>query len=159
MRFALLPIWLIGLWLAAGAEAACGRGVPGPLFLVAVAAGLCAGPLAGLLIGMIAGLADAILGSQSFIATVLLTMTCATATGFLSHWFARRHLLVAVFAAFANSLLAGAILAVLAGQSASTLLSFAVHRAGENTLWMIPIYGIVLVVSWQRSTGSFRGEH
>ncbi len=158
MRIALLPIWLIGLWLAAGAETASGWGMPGPVFLVAVAAGLWAGPTAGLLMGTIAGLTDAILGGQTFMATALLTIACATATGFLGRWLARRHLLVGLFAAFATSLLAGVILALLAGQSASALLSFAASRAGENTLWMIPIYGIVLVISWQRSTVSIRGE-
>ncbi len=137
---------------------ACGRGVPGPVFLVAVAAGLWAGPLTGLLIGTAAGLTDAMLGSQTFIATPLLCMACATATGLLSRWLARRHLLVGVFAACVTSLLAAGALAALSGRPAPALVSFAVFRAGENTLWMIPIYGIVLVMSWQRSTAGMRGE-
>lgn len=159
LRLASLPLWLMGVWLAAGAETACGWGMPGPVFLVAIAAGLWAGPWTGACIGAAAGLADAILGSQTFAATAVLTIGCATAAGLLARWLARRHLLVGLLAAFASSLLAGVLLAALTGQPAPALLRSAAARAGENTLWMIPIYGIVLVVSWQRSTVRMRGDN
>jgi len=126
---------------------ACGWGMPGPVFLVAIAAGLWAGPMTGLLIGVIAGLTNAIFGSQTFVVTTLITMACATASGYIARWLARRHLLVGLLTAFATSLCAVIILALLAGQPILTLWSFAVYRAGENSLWMILIYGVILVPS------------
>ncbi len=136
----------------------CGHGVPGPVFLMAVAAGLWAGPVFGLFIGTVAGLVDAILGSQAFIPITLLTMLCATAAGFLPRWVSRRHLLIGLLAAFVSSFLAGAVLALLAGRPMPALFSFAVRRACENALWMIPIYGIVLVISFRRSDTVYHGD-
>jgi len=142
----------------AGVQMAWGGGTPGPLFLTAIAAGIWAGPIAGLIIGTATGLCAAMLNGKAFMLIALLTMACATAAGYLPRIFSRKHLLVGMLAAFVASFLASITLGALAAQPISALLWFAVRRGGVNSLWMIPIYGIVLVVSMLRAATRDRGE-
>lgn len=158
MRFSSLSAWCVGIWLAAGVQLAAGGGMPGPVFLVAIAAGVWAGLPTGLVVGTLAGLCEALLGQQDFISLAMLTMLSGAAAGLLTRWFARTHLLVGMLAALLTSCIVTLTLGVVHGRPTLAALLFALRRGGENTLWMIPIYGIVLVVSLQRTSSDRRGE-
>ncbi|MHB9107290.1 MAG: hypothetical protein ACYDCO_09585 [Armatimonadota bacterium] len=143
--------WIAGLWLAAGIEAAWGGGMPGPLLLVALAAGLWSGPRAGMIIGAGAGVCDAVLFGGNFMLLGFIGSAGGGAAGLLTPWLSKRHLLVGLAAALVFSFLIGLLLGWPHHRHlAGTVLS-ALGRGGENSLWMIPIYGIVLL--------AFRGEH
>jgi len=149
--------WIAGLWLAAGVEAAWGGGMPGPLLLVALAAGLWSGPRVGVLVGAGAGLCDAALFGGNILFLGLLGMACGGVAGMLTHWLSRRHLLVGLFTALVISFLVGFLLSWPHHYHLADAALIALRRSGENTLWMIPIYGIVLL-AFQGSTASWRGE-
>jgi len=149
--------WIAALWLAAGIEAAWGGGMPGPLLLVALAAGLWSGPRAGLAIGAAAGLCDAALFGGSVFSLGLLGMACGGAAGLLTPWLSRQHLLVGLFAALVISFLVGLPLGWPHYSHFTGAMLAALGRSGENLLWMIPIYGIVLLAS-RSSNSPLRGE-
>jgi|GEM_PF-1956171 len=149
--------WIAGLWLAAGIEAAWGGGMPGPLLLVALAAGLWAGTRTGLLMGAAAGMCGAALFGGNVFFLGLLGMACGGAAGLLTPWLSRHHLLVGLFAALAVSLPVGLLLGWPHHRHFAGAALAALGRSGENLLWMIPIYGIVLLAS-QGSNSTLRGE-
>lgn len=151
--------WIAGLWLAAGAEAAWGGGMPGPLLLIALTAGLCAGTRAGLLVGVGAGLCDAALCGRDLIPLALLGMLCGGVAGLLPRWFSSRHLLVGMGTAFVMSLGVSLTWAIGAGNPSPAALLAVLQRGGVNVLWMFAIYGIVLVISFRRANNLLRGEY
>jgi len=149
--------WIAGLWLAAGIEAAWGGGMPGPLLLVALAAGLWSGPRVGLLVGAGAGVCDAVLFGGNFMAAGFIGMACGGAAGLLTPWLSKRHLLVGLATALVCSFLVGLLLGWPHHHQLAGAALAALGRGGENTLWMMPIYGIVLLVFRGENT-SMRGE-
>jgi len=147
--------WVAGVWLAAGAEAAWSGGMPGPMLLVAVAAGLLVGPAAGMLLGVLAGISEAALFGGSILLQGLLGLGCGGCASLIARWCAPRHLLVAAATAAVLSFPA----ALLAGwphyhQPAAVALA-ALRRSGENALWMVAIYGIVLLLSHRIAPARF----
>ncbi|MHB9023421.1 MAG: hypothetical protein ACYC7E_04490 [Armatimonadota bacterium] len=158
MRLSTSLCWVFGLWVAAGVEAGMGGGPPGPLLLMGVAAGLQAGPLAGMLIGTGAGLIDAALCGRDAFLLVALGLLGGLAASQVSRWFANTHLLVGVVAAALISFLLVLPLGAVMRLPLGALLLFALCRAGYNALWMIAIYGIVLVVSQRGSKQVSSGE-
>jgi hypothetical protein len=121
--------------------------VPGPLLLLGVAAGLWAGPAAGLIVGALAGWCSAALCGRDLWTLTLLSMAAGALASAVPLWAARRHVLVGVLTAVVCSLLAAAALTLLGGGTLADAARFAAWRSGENGLWMIPIYGIVLLLS------------
>jgi hypothetical protein len=149
--------WVAGLWLAAGVEAAWGGGMPGPLLLVALAAGLWSGARAGLLVGAGAGLCDAALFGGNVVLLGFLGMVSGGAAGVLTPWFSRQHLLVGLLTALAVTFFVGLLLGWPQHHHFADSVLAALARGGENALWMIPIYGMVLLGS-RCSISPLRGE-
>jgi len=139
--------WIAGVWVAAGVEAAWGGGMPGPLLLVALAAGLWSGARVGLIVGAVAGLCDAALFGGNVLLLGVLGTACGGGAGLLTLWCSRRHLLVGLFTALIVSFLVGLLLGWPHHHHVAGAALAALALSGENTLWMIPIYGIVLVAS------------
>ena len=152
MRFTTVLAWGGGIWAAAGVEAARGGGVPGPLLLLGVAAGLWGGPTAGLIVGALAGWCSAALCGRDRWLLTLLSMGAGLLASAVPLWAARRNVLVGVLTALLCTLLVAGALTLLGGGSFSAAARFAAWRSGENGLWMIPIYGIVLLVSTPESS-------
>ena len=140
-----------GLWVAAGAEAAWGGGMPGPLLLVALAAGLWSGPRAGLLAGTAAGVCDAALFGQNLLVYGVLGMASGGGASLLTRWLSRHHLLVAVLCALVVSVLLSLLLGWSSYHHPTSATLAALGRGGENSLWMIAIYGILLVGNYASS--------
>lgn len=149
--------WIAGLWVAAGVEAAWGGGMPGPLLLVALAAGLWAGPVAGVLVGAGAGLCDAALFGHNLLLTGAVGMACGGGASLVAKWFARRNLLVALLTAACFTLLSMPLLTWSSFYHPANLMWAVLRRACENALWMIPIYGILLL-SFRGSSARFQWE-
>lgn len=124
--------------------------MPGPMLLVALAVGLWSGPRAGTVVGAGAGICDAALFDENCMLLGFIGMACGGAAGLLTPWLSRRHLLVGMAAALVISFLAGLLLRWPHHRQLTDAVLAALGRGGENALWMIPIYGIVLLV--------FRGE-
>jgi hypothetical protein len=143
--------WIATLWLAAGIEGALGRGMPGPVFLVALAAGLSAGPRAAMLIAAGAGLCASAVSGIPLLPVTLGCLVVASSASLLARWFSTRNLLVCATAAFVTSALAALLFALSAHQSLAQAGEFAIRRGGENALWIFAIYSIVLVVSSRSS--------
>ena len=158
MRWYAVLGWMAGLWVAAGVQAAWGGGMPGPVLLLAVMAGLWAGPVAGMLAGAGAGMCDAVLSGQALGMPAVAGLLCGAGAGLLATWCARRHPLIAVGAAIIVSV----PLCLVYGRHdlpLRALLLFAARRAAVNALWMICIYGIVLLVSPRRSPELIYGKN
>ena len=149
--------WVAALWLAAGLEAAWGGGMPGPMLLVALAAGLWSGPRAGMVVGAGAGICDAVLFGENFLLLGFIGMAGGGAAGLLAPWLSKRHLLVGLAAALVISFLAGMVLGWPHHHHLTGAVLAALARGGENTLWMIPIYGIVLL-AFRGENSALRGE-
>lgn len=147
MRLSSVLSWGCGIWVAAGVEAAFGGGMPGPLLLTALAAGLWAGGEMGLLVGVGAGLCGAALCGQQVILWVALCALAGMGASILTRWFSRRHLLVGVFTAVSISLVLTFFLALSVHHPLHAAVSLALWRSGVNALWMCAIYGIVLIAS------------
>ena len=150
--------WTAGVWVAAGVQAACGGGMPGPLLLLALMAGLWSGIGAGMLVGLGAGLCDAALSGHALIPLAFLGMACGAGAGALSGWVAHRHPLVSAMAAVVTSLLICLTFGLLRHLSSHELLFFALRRAGENALWMLLISGIIFILSPRRSAARVYGN-
>jgi len=139
--------WISGLWVAAGLEAAWGGGMPGPLLLVALVAGLWSGPQTGMLVGTAAGLCDAALFGQPLLLCGLIGLGAGAGAGLLTQSFSRRHLLLASMSALVASLLSSLLLGWSAYHYPEEAAVAALRRGGENFLCMIAIYGILLLVN------------
>ena len=136
--------------IAAALEAACGGGMPGPLLLLALAAGLAGGLQYGLLIGAAAGLCSSLLTGAYLPVFVVVGMLTGAAASIIPRYFSRRNLLIAVGAAGCCSLLICLLWGAWFHLSLQSALLFACRRGLCNALWMFPIYGIVLVFSDER---------
>jgi len=147
MRFTAMLAWAGGIWVAAGVEAARGGGAPGPLFLLAVAAGLWAGLPAGLVTGALVGLCSATLCGRDLCWFIILGMAAGGLASILPTWMSNRHLLVGILSAAVISFPIALLTALHAGLPVGSWLWLSALRSGENALWMIPIYGIVLLAS------------
>jgi hypothetical protein len=157
MRLSTSLLWVLGLWIAAGLEAGLAGGPPGPLLLVGAAAGLHAGPVAGIIVGACAGVIDAALCGRDAFPLILLGVLGGLAASQLTRWFARTHLLVGVAAAMLLSFLWAFTLGLGMHLPPGVIFLIALRRTGVNALWMIAIYGIVLVAS-RRSIPMHSGE-
>ncbi len=146
MRWGAVLGWGLGLWVAAGCEAAWGGTYPGPLFLLALAAGLAAGPAAGLGVGFAAGLCTAILCGRDLFPLVLCGMISGGLAGIVPRWFSARNILIGIGVAFLASTLVSLGWLLPWRLPAGTLLLHAVRHGGVAALWMFAIYGIVLVI-------------
>lgn len=147
MRWQAVTGWIAAIWLAAGIEGALGGGTPGPLYLVALVAGLTAGPLAGLCIGAGAGLCGSAMSGAPLLPVALAGMLAGGGAGLLGRWFSTRNLLVCAATTFLASALYALLLALSAHQSLARAGEFAVRRGGVHALWIFAIYSIVLVIS------------
>lgn len=147
--------WVIGLWVAAGVEAAWHGGLPGPMLLVALAAGLLVSPTAGMILGVLAGVGETALFGGPVLLNGTLGLLCGLAGGVIARWCAPRNLFVGVGAALLLSFPA----TLLVSWSSYSLLSdaalMALRRSGENALWMTAIYGIVLLLSHRITPARF----
>lgn len=145
--------WGCGLWLATGIEAVIGHGVPGPVFLFALAAGLSSGAFAGAIVGGCAGLCDSVLQGTHSDLYLPLYAIAGIAAHYVGTYFARRHLLIAMLLAGLGSLCLVLLFGLSARMEFGTLSLAMLMRGIENSLWMFAIYGIVLVLSAHRSAG------
>jgi hypothetical protein len=137
--------WGIGLWLAAGCEAGFGIGFPGPLLLVALAAGLASGPTTGAVVGLFAGLCGAALAGSGHIGLCAAGAGAGALMGVASSWVSRRNPAWALLAAGVASLCFALLLGLLAQRGFGHAGRLALQQAGINMLWMIPVYGGVLL--------------
>ncbi|MHB9134652.1 MAG: hypothetical protein ACYDBB_26560 [Armatimonadota bacterium] len=155
-----LPIlgWAGGIWVAAGVDFAFGNGLPGPLLLIALAAGLWSGTVAGLLVGCAAGLCAAAMTGHG---AVLATFFCASGgalASLLPRWYSRRHLLIAMVLAGLVTGIITLLLGLVAHQPLSQLLRYTCWRSAANILWMIPIYGSIILLAPAGSRRNTSGE-
>lgn len=139
--------WGLGVWLAAGAEAAAGGGAPGPLWLVALAAGLRCGASTGMAVGCAAGASGAALAGTGVLVTIPLGMVGAWGVSLLPRWLSAQNLLIGMLAAAILTLPVAFTLLVAAHQPVGAAAMAAVARAGINAAWMAPIYGITLLAT------------
>lgn len=147
MRWQVVTGWIAALWLATGVEGALGTGMPGPLFMMALAAGLSTGLAAGLLVGLLAGLCESAVSGHPLLPATLACMGAGAFASLLPRWFSPRNILIGAVAALLTSTLYAGVLALAAHQSLPRVAEFAARRGGVNGLWMIAIYSIVLVAS------------
>jgi hypothetical protein len=150
MRGTVILAWIGAIWIAAGIEAASGLGVPGPLYCIAIAAGLAAGPYLGVGVGVVAGICAAILSGLSIAAVVPLFLLGALGASLLGQWLSPRHLLVGMLAAIVGCVFVSVILGLLSSPTPATM-GLMLSRGFLQAWWMIPIYGIVLIGSSPRS--------
>ncbi len=147
MRWLPIVAWVGSLWVAAGVEAVFGDGMPGPLLLVAIAAGIWTGVTGGLVTGAAAGLLGGVISGHGLCWHIAIGMAVGAAASALPRWLAREHLVIAIVGAIIASSLITLVLSLKQGFPMGDALLFALRRSGQNALWMIPIYGIVLIVS------------
>jgi hypothetical protein len=126
------------------------------MLLVALAAGLWSGPRAGMLLGAGVGMCDAALFGGNFSLLVLIGLACGGLASVVTRWLSRRHLLVGLLTALAASVLIRLLLAWPYDSDLVGIVVPALHRAGVNVMWMIPIYGVVLLSSRGSTTASVR---
>lgn len=74
--------------------------------------------------------------------------------GFLPRWISRENPVWAVLAGVCASLLMGMANSALTGDLTRVAAGAACTRAGLNALLMLPIYGIVLMISGRRSSSA-----
>ena len=122
MRWPAVLGWGFGIWLAAGVETAGGQGMPGPLLIVALAAGLWSGTTAGIVVGFCIGLCEAAWCGQHLFLLTAAGMVCGAAASAVPRWFSHRHLLVALLTAFCFSCLLSLPWLAWSSQGLGTLL-------------------------------------
>ena len=144
--------------MVAGVEATLGIGAPGPLLMLALVAGIWAGPVSGALVGAYAGLCDALLIGHSIAPLMLIGMLSGLGASLLPRWFSRHHLIVNMLAAITASIVFCCMQALASSIQIPDLLSWMLLSCAHNSLWMIAIYGIVLVVSFMHVGKSVSGE-
>jgi len=146
-----LLAWGVSIWIFTGIEAAMGTGIPGPLFMLTLAAGFSSGSLAGVIVGVLAGLCSAILGGSLFLFT-LMGVALGLAGGLCARYFSRRNLLVAIIMGWLFSFVLCALLQIGTHRAPLRIFQFALWRGLFNALWISAIYGIVLVLSTRHSS-------
>jgi hypothetical protein len=139
--------WGLGLWLVAGGEAAVGGGFPGPLLLLALAAGLSGGPTLGAVVGACAGFLGGVLAGGGHFALAATGAAAGALAGAAAPWISRRNPIWALLAAALVSFLISLLLCLLWHRGGGEAVRFAALRAGQNMLWMLPIYGAVLLLA------------
>ncbi len=120
--------------------------MPGPLFVVTLAAGLSGGAITGMLVGLGAALAASAMSGTPLMSIAIACLGAGALVSLLPRWLSARHLLVGITAAFLASALYASILACFAHQALMEVGLFALRRGGVNALWMFAIYSIVLVL-------------
>jgi hypothetical protein len=153
MRWSAVLGWGVGLWVATGCEAVWGGSNPGPLFLLALSAGLVHGPAAGLGIGFAAGLGSAVLCGRDLLPLVLCGMAGGALAGLVPRWFSARNVLIGVLLAFLTTTVLNLAWMLPLHLPAGRLLRTAASHGGMQALWMFAIYGIVLIVSARFTQG------
>ncbi|HEY3375878.1 MAG TPA: hypothetical protein VGL77_00150 [Armatimonadota bacterium] len=145
-------IWGCGLWLVAGLESALGSGFPGPLLLLAIAAGLSAGRIPGLSIGIAIGFCSAAISGLPLLPLVCIGVFTGLLASYVHRFCSPRHLVVAACCALLFTFAAGLCVSLIVHTPLAQALLPLCWRSLSNALWMVPIYGIVLVFSSRKSS-------
>lgn len=139
--------WGCGILIAAGCEFAGGAGAPGPLLLTALAAGLFAGAVPGAIVGACAGLCTAVISGSPLLPITAMFALFAALVSSVGTFFSRRNLLVALSLAVTFSFLITLGWLQLTSVPLLRALVLSSQRGLVNSLWMLAIYGIILVFS------------
>jgi hypothetical protein len=147
MRWQVLLGWGCGLWIAAVMQHTVGGAMPGLLLLVALVAGLVSPTPVAVLVGACAGVCDAVVSGGEFALCVLLSLAASGAGIQIARRFSRWNLLTGMGTAALVSFFCAACIGLMSNLPLQGAMLSGAQHAWQNALWIIPIYGMVFLVS------------